>query len=343
MPHTLNLDASQPGAIEQAADLLGSGHLVAIPTETVYGLAADATNAVAIKKVFEAKQRPIGHPLIVHLSDPERLHQWVDGVPDFVWALVEEYWPGPLTILLPKKRGVSDSITGGQPGVAIRMPAHPVALETIRLLGGDIVAPSANPYGRISPTSASHVLRGMAGRIDAVLDGGDCTVGIESTILDLTDGTPGIARPGQISREELEAFLGRSLAKQATAGRAVPGNVKHHYQPVTPTTGIPAEHFQQSLPAFLAQSGRTGVIWWRCPPPASAVAESIQLPDNPDAYARMLYTAMHALDQADLTRIIIELPPMTEPWLAIHDRLGRACAPVGICQDNLPIPMRSGR
>lgn len=327
MPDTLTLDASQPGAIEQAADLLRAGHLVGIPTETVYGLAADATNPAAIKKVFEAKQRPIGHPLIVHLSDPEQIHQWVDRVPDIVWPLIDQYWPGPLTLLLPKKSGVSDFITGGQPGVAIRMPAHPVALETIRLLGGEIVAPSANPYGRISPTSASHVLRGMAGRIAAVLDGGECRVGIESTILDLTGNSPAIARPGQVSRAELETFLGMAITNQATAGQAVPGNVKHHYQPVTPTIGVPAERLPEALADLTGRAGRTGVIWWRSPPPESEVYEPIRLADNPDDYARMLYTAMHALDQAGLTRIVIELPPRTEPWLAIHDRLGRACAP----------------
>lgn len=326
MPDTLNLDSVQPGSIEQAADLLRAGHLVALPTETVYGLAADASNPAAIKKVFEAKQRPIGHPLIVHLSDPARIHRWVEQVPDFVWQLVDTYWPGPLTILLPKKAGVSELITGGHPGVAIRMPAHSVALETIRLLGGDIVAPSANPYGRISPTSASHVLREMAGRIDAVLDGGDCAVGIESTILDLTGDVPRIARPGQIGRSELEAFLGMSFSDHAAVTQAVPGNVKHHYQPVTPTIGVPPEHFSEALQELTGQAGRTGAIWWRSPPPGPAFSESIRLGDNPDGYARMLYTAMHAMDQADLARIVIELPPKTEPWLAIHDRLGRACS-----------------
>ncbi|MDL0431699.1 L-threonylcarbamoyladenylate synthase [Marinobacter sp. TBZ242] len=321
----IELDAGTPGDVEHAASLLRQGHIIAIPTETVYGLAADAGNPAAIKKVFEAKQRPIGHPLIVHLSDPERIHQWVDRVPDFVWPLIEEYWPGPLTILLPKKYGVSDFITGGQPGVALRMPAHPVALETLRLLGGDIVAPSANPYGRISPTSASHVLRGMAGRIRAVLDGGNCSVGIESTILDLTGEVPSIARPGVIGRSELERFLGMSFPDHAPAKRAVPGNVKHHYQPVTPTIGVPPERFPEALPELTGNTGRTGVIWWQSPPPESAVTESIRLGDNPEDYARMLYTAMHAMDQADLARIIIELPPKTEPWLAIHDRLGRAC------------------
>lgn len=321
----IELEAGKTGDIEHAASLLRAGNIVAIPTETVYGLAADASNPAAIRKIFAAKQRPIGHPLIVHLSDPERIHQWADQVPDLVWRLVEAYWPGPLTLLLPKKASVSDLITGGHPGVAVRMPAHSVALETLRLLGGEVVAPSANPYGRISSTSASHVLRGMAGRIDAVLDGGDCTVGIESTILDLTGEAPAIARPGQIGRHELEAFLGISLANHATEGRAVPGNVKHHYQPATPTTGIPSEHFSEVLPKLIGNSGRTGIIWWRYPPP-SAVTASIRLADNPDDYARMLYTAMHALDQNDLAHIIIELPPLTEPWLAIHDRLSRACA-----------------
>lgn len=323
---TTELDANQAGAIDQAADILRQGGLVAIPTETVYGLAADAGNSVAIRKVFEAKQRPIGHPLIVHLADPADVRYWAAPVPEMAWRLMEHYWPGPLTLLLPKKEGVSDLITGGQPGVAVRMPAHPVALATLKALGRDLVAPSANPYGRISPTSASHVVRGLAGRIDAILDGGSCSVGIESTILDLTGEQPAIARPGQIGQAELEAFLGMQVLSHAPTQRAVPGNVKRHYQPATPTLGVPADHFAETVTQLAATSERLGALWWHSPPPESAVAESIRLSDEPAGYGRMLYTALHALDQAGLTRIVVELPPASEPWRAINDRLSRACS-----------------
>lgn len=310
----------------QAARLLDEGRLVAIPTETVYGLAADASNEHAVRKVFEAKQRPLGHPLIVHVASAERIALWAESVPDVVWRLTETYWPGPLTILLPKKQGVSDVITGGHPGVAIRMPAHPVALKMIEALGRDVVAPSANPYGRISPTSSEHVQRGLAGRIDAVLDGGECSVGIESTILDLTGSVPAIARPGLVAQSQLEQFLGVSFVSGVPATMAVPGNVKQHYQPVTRTLGITSDRFRLELSALISQPGRTGVIWWQTPPPESDAVEAIQLSAEPELYARMIYTALHVLDQADLDRIVIEWPPQTEAWRALHDRLSRACA-----------------
>ncbi|RBP30023.1 translation factor SUA5 [Marinobacter pelagius] len=325
MPHTLKLDATQSGAIEHAANLLRRGQLVALPTETVYGLAGDAANPRAVKKIFEAKQRPLGHPLIVHLSDPRRIEQWASKVPETAWKLIEEYWPGPLTLLLPKKDSVSDFITGGQPGIALRMPAHRATLETIKLLGRDIVAPSANPYGRVSPTSAEHVINAMSGRIDAVLDGGHCTVGIESTIVDLTGERPSIARPGQISQRDIEQCLGISLSGKSPSQQAVPGNVKRHYQPNTPTIGLPAGDFSEQFPRRAPKGARIGVIWWQSVPGPEAT-ESTRLAADPDEYARMLYTAMHSMDQAALDYLFIELPPETDRWMAVHDRLRRACS-----------------
>lgn len=324
MPDTLTLDAARPEDLDQAASLLRDGHLVAMPTETVYGLAADASNEQAVRKVFEAKQRPIGHPLIVHVPAPERIRLWVEHLPDTAIRLMEAFWPGPLTLLLPKRRGVSDFITGGNPGVAVRMPAHPATLATMERLGRDLVAPSANPYGRISPTSADHVLAGLAGKIAAVLDGGDCSVGIESTIIDLTGDTPVIARPGQISQSDIEQCLGITLAPGKSASQAVPGSVKRHYQPVTPTVGVATERFADSLQEFAALGGRTGVIWWQTAP-GDGASEAIRLGADPKDYARMLYTAMHAMDRANVDRIVIELPPAQSQWLAVLDRLARAC------------------
>lgn len=324
MPDTLTLDATRSADLDQAASLLRNGHLVAMPTETVYGLAADASNEQAVRKVFEAKQRPIGHPLIVHVPAPERIRLWVEHLPDTAIRLMEAFWPGPLTLLLPKRHGVSDFITGGNPGVAVRMPAHPATLATMERLGRDLVAPSANPYGRISPTSADHVLAGLAGKIAAVLDGGDCSVGIESTIIDLTGDTPVIARPGQISQNDIEQCLGLTLAPGKSASQAVPGSVKRHYQPVTPTVGVATERFADRLHAFARAGGRTGVIWWQTAPGDSA-SEAIRLGADPKDYARMLYTAMHAMDRAKVDRIVIELPPAQNQWLAVHDRLARAC------------------
>ncbi|KPQ27292.1 MAG: tRNA threonylcarbamoyl adenosine modification protein, Sua5/YciO/YrdC/YwlC family [Marinobacter excellens HL-55] len=324
MPDTIKLDASQPADLEHAAAILRAGNLVAMPTETVYGLAADASNIEAVRRVFEAKQRPVGHPLIVHVADPERIALWVEKVPDTARRLIEKYWPGPLTLLLPKKGDVSDFITGSHPGVAVRMPAHPATLKTMGLLGRDLVAPSANPYGRISPTSAEHVLSGLSGKIEAVLDGGDCSVGIESTILDLTGGKHVIARPGQIAGSDIEDFLGFKLSPNLTSQHAVPGSVKRHYQPVTHTVGLAAHRFSELLPRLVPDGERVGVIWWQSPP-GDRASESIRLGATVDEYGRMLYTAMHSMDRANVDRIVIELPPQEPRWSAICDRLARAC------------------
>ncbi|MEC7728188.1 MAG: L-threonylcarbamoyladenylate synthase [Pseudomonadota bacterium] len=324
MPDTLTLDATRPTDLDRAANLLRNGHLVAVPTETVYGLAADASNEQAVRKVFEAKQRPIGHPLIVHVAAPERIRLWVEHLPEPAVQLIETFWPGPLTLLLPKRHNVSDFITGGNPGVAVRMPAHPATLATMERLGRDLVAPSANPYGRISPTTAEHVLSGLSGKIEAVLDGGECSVGIESTIIDLTGDTPVIARPGQVAQSDIERCLGITLAPGRSASQAVPGSVKRHYQPVTPTVGVTTERFADSLQTFARAGGRTGVIWWQTAPGDSA-SEAIRLGADPNEYARMLYTAMHSMDRANVDRIVIELPPRQDQWLAVQDRLGRAC------------------
>ena len=324
MPATITLSATKPADIETAANLLLAGHLVAVPTETVYGLAADASNDHAVRKVFEAKQRPVGHPLIVHVASPDRVKLWVDKLPEPAIRLIEAFWPGPLTLLLPKKSGVSDFITGGNPGVAVRMPAHPATLATLARLGRDLVAPSANPYGRISPTTADHVLAGLSGKIEAVLDGGECRVGIESTIVDLTGDTPVIARPGQIAQSDIEACLGVERAPGKGASQAVPGSVKRHYQPVTPTVGVASDQLEARLPDLAPTGEKVGIIWWHTSP-GDRAAQSIRLGADPQEYARMLYTAMHSMDQANVDRIVIELPPRESQWLAIHDRLGRAC------------------
>ena len=325
MPATIKLDATKSAHIEKAADLLLAGHLVAVPTETVYGLAADASNEQAVIKVFEAKQRPVGHPLIVHVASVDRVRLWVDHIPETAMQLIKEFWPGPLTLLLPKKSGISDFITGGNPGVAVRMPAHPATLATMEELGRDLVAPPANPYGRISPTTAEHVLAGLSGKIEAVLDGGDCSVGIESTIVDMTGKNPVIARPGQIGQSDIEACLGIALCSGKAASQAVPGSVKRHYQPVTTTVGVATHRFAGLLPELARAAEKIGVIWWQSPPGERA-SESIMLSADPNEYARMLYTAMHSMDKANVDRIVIELPPRESRWLAIHDRLKRACS-----------------
>lgn len=325
MTQTLRLDSAQPEHIRQAAQLLADGQLVAIPTETVYGLAADTGNAGAVRAVFAAKQRPIGHPLIVHLADPERMNHWATSVPETAWRLAEAFWPGPLTLLLPKHERASELITGASDRIAVRMPRHPVALDVIRTLGREVVAPSANPYGRISPTTADHVLAGLSGKIAAVLDGGACTVGLESTIVDLSGERPTVVRPGLIGPDQLASVLGRPVTAAGAANIAAPGNVKRHYQPKTPTSSIAPERLSAEVQALIRAGARVGVLWYRSAPP-EGVTTALQLSQQPGDYARMFYAALHSLDQASLSHIVIETPPVDDAWAALHDRLRRACA-----------------
>ena len=196
--------AVTPASIEQAADLLHRGKLVAIPTETVYGLGADASNPEAVAKIFQAKGRPADHPLIVHLAYASQMKDWAEEVPDSALRLASAFWPGPLTMILRKKASVPAVVTGGQETVALRVPDNPVALWLLRVFGGGIAAPSANRFGRISPTTAQHVAEELGDAVDCILDGGPCTVGVESTIIDLTDQQPTILRPGRITRSQLE-------------------------------------------------------------------------------------------------------------------------------------------
>jgi L-threonylcarbamoyladenylate synthase len=194
-------------SIQQAAQLLRKGRLVAVPTETVYGLGADATNPEAIKKIFAAKGRPADHPLIVHIPDASYLNAWAVDIPDSALILAERFWPGPLTLVLKKQPDVPLEVTGGQETIALRVPNHPVALNLLKVFGGGIAAPSANRFCRISPTQASHVAEELGDKVDLILDGGACQVGLESTIVDLSSGNPKLLRPGQIGKAEIEELL----------------------------------------------------------------------------------------------------------------------------------------
>jgi len=312
---------SSPEDLTTAANLLQAGELVALPTETVYGLAADAGNPEAVRAIFLAKGRPADHPLIVHIAAAEQLSAWVAAVPEAAWRLAAAFWPGPLTLVLPAARTVSPLVTGGQTRVALRVPAHPVFQAVLKRLGPErgLAAPSANPFGRISPTTAQHVQRHLAGRIAAVVDGGPCPVGIESTIVDLSGDHPRLLRPGRITAEALAPHLPRLLTTDATAPR-VPGMLDSHYAPSKPCYRIPIDLLDLHPSPFPDQ--RLGLIATR--PPDWPVARFWPMPAVPEDYASMLYSVLHQADGSDCDVLLIALPPEDPAWIAVHDRIRRA-------------------
>ena len=290
----------------QAAALLRQGQLVAIPTETVYGLAADATQEAAVKKVFALKGRPADHPLIVHLGDPSWASHW--GVlPPLFARLAERFWPGPLTLVVPRLARVSPFITGGQDSVALRVPRHPLTLETLLALGEPVVAPSANRFGHTSPTRAEHV-RSEFPEL-AVLDGGPCAVGLESSIVDLTGPQPRLLRPGQLSRKELEEVTGPLAAADLSAPR-VPGALERHYAPRTPTRWDDGR-----IPG-----GRWGWLGLH----SRGASTEVLMSASAEEYGAHLYAALRELDASGVELILIEPPPQEPEWEAVWDRLRRA-------------------
>lgn len=337
---------AHPDAIARAVEILRSGGLVALPTETVYGLGADARNPEAIARLYAVKGRPLGHPVIVHLSSAEMLSGWVRELPPAAQKLANAFWPGPLTLILPRAVGVPDAVTGGQDTVGLRVPAHPVALALLKAFGGGIAAPSANRFGRISPTTAAHVRTDLGTEVDCILDGGACPVGVESTIVAFPEGRPVILRPGMIT----EAQIANVLADRVTVGEAAsptaaesliraPGRLASHYAPNTPLAIVPVESLEARVrqacdeiapsrtEGKAVQAGRIGVMA-RCSPPASLMNHPavvwIMMPSSSDAYARELYATLRALDARGLSEIFAEALPEEAAWTAIQDRLSRA-------------------
>jgi len=307
---------SSPDDVATAVRLLRAGELVAVPTETVYGLAGDATNPDAIRAIFRAKGRPADHPLIVHLAAAEQLNDWVAHVPDTAWRLAAAFWPGPLTLVLPVARGVSPLVTGGQATIALRVPAHPIMHTILREVGRGLAAPSANPFGQISPTTAAHVRTHLAGKIAAVVDGGPCQIGIESTIVDLSGDQARILRPGAITREMIEAYVPCVETGTGPVPR-VPGDLASHYAPRTRCYRIPADLSESPYPdqriALLAQKRPTWPVttFW-------------SMPTEPEAYAHTLYATLHEADASGCDILLVAMPPDAPAWAGIHDRLRRA-------------------
>jgi L-threonylcarbamoyladenylate synthase len=285
--------------ITRAAALLRAGRLVAFPTETVYGLGANALSEEAVRLIFEAKGRPLSSPLIVHVASIEMARELASEWPEKAELLAQAFWPGPLTIIVPKKSSVPDTVTAGLPSVGLRMPAHPMARALLEAAQIPIAAPSANRFTELSPTTAEHVRQGLAGaHVDMVLDGGACTVGIESTVISLAGATPRILRPGMISQTQIEAVIGPVACG---AGAESPGQHPRHYSP------------------------RTRVVLGDSPREGNGYRLDFQvMPQDPAAYAERLYRELHELDGKGYDWISIELPPDTPEWAGIRDRLSRA-------------------
>jgi len=318
-------------AIEYAANLLRQGRLVAFPTETVYGLGADASNPDAVRRIFQAKGRPAGHPLIVHVPSVDCLNDWVLTVPDAAQQLAARFWPGPLALILNKRPEVPMVVTGGQNTVGLRMPDHPVALRLLRAFGGGIAAPSANRFCRISPTQAAHVEEELGDAVDLILDGGACQVGVESTIVDLSGNRPKLLRPGHITRRDIEAVLQTELmiigprsGQTNQAEMRAPGMMAVHYAPLTVAMLCPANHLPEMIQELNFRNKKIGILAYRSEQVENTLARIIPMPEQADDYAQTLYASLRELDSLQLDIILIEQPPQTEAWRAINDRLGKA-------------------
>jgi len=317
--------------VAEAVARLRAGELVAFPTETVYGLGADAANPAALAKIFAAKGRPADHPLIVHLPSPAHLARWAREVPAEAERLAAAFWPGPLTLILKRRPEVSDAVTGGQDTVGLRVPNHPLALELLTAFDGGIAAPSANRFGRISPTSADHVREELGDRVPLVLDGGPCPIGIESTILDLSRGVPVVLRPGAVGATDIARVLGRApetTVPQAETPR-VSGSLEAHYAPSTPLALVSSDGLLFALRNALVAGEKVAVL----APTAQAITHELvtwkQAPAEPAGFAHDLYASLRELDALGCVCILVQQPPAGEAWLAVNDRLRRAAAGAG--------------
>ena len=328
-----------PTRIDRAVAVLRAGGLVAFPTETVYGLGADATKAQAVRRIFAAKGRPDTNPLIVHVADEQVARRYAAGWPDEAARLARRFWPGPLTLVAPRGQQIRPEVTAGLETVGLRAPDHPLALELLRAFDGPLAAPSANRSGRISPTTAEHVRHELGEAVELILDGGACKVGIESTVLDLTRGKPAILRPGAVTQQQIEQVIGpvELLATSIDLSRPArsPGQQAVHYSPTTPAFRFQAgdasrliewlnEHSTE-MAAVLLIEGSGSLSDAR----SSTASRHLDfLSPDPQEFARELYAALRRADAVAGTAIFIELPPPTPQWAAVRDRILRATRPL---------------
>ncbi len=313
--------------IEEAVEALRAGDLVAFPTETVYGLGANAADPAAVAKIFELKGRPADHPVIVHLDNPRYLHRWVSSVPPIAEALAARFWPGPLTLILPVAGDVNPLVTGGQDSIGIRIPSHPIAQQLLTAFGGGIAAPSANRYGRLSPTKPEHVREEFGSALRVVLDGGESQIGLESTIVSCIDNLPRLLRPGFITSSQLERVVGK-LAVGGAVPRA-PGDRLVHYAPATPLEIVAADDLETRAGDLADRGDKVAVLAMRPPLHAHLRMTWINAGKKPDAYAHHLYNHLRTLDRVGCVRILVQSPPADERWTAVIDRLQRASGPRG--------------
>ncbi|HEX8321090.1 L-threonylcarbamoyladenylate synthase [Longimicrobium sp.] len=319
----------EPATLAHAAQVLRNGGLVAFPTETVYGLGAHALDPDAVARIFAAKGRPGYNPLIVHVADADAARRLASQWPDEARRLADAFWPGPLTLVLPKDGAVPDAVTAGLPSVALRVPAHPVAHALLRVAAIPVAAPSANRSTQVSPTTAAHVLEGLGDRVDVIVDGGPCPVGIESTVISLAGPRPTLLRPGTVSIDDLRAVIGDvalpSADPHAEAARPSPGMMDRHYAPRATVRIIPREDRDRAIEAAAREvdGGRRigGLLLHDADP---RIAPVIRMPADPAGYASRLYAALHELDAAGCDAILVDAVPDDPAWAGIRDRLRRA-------------------
>ena len=317
----------------EAARILRAGGLVAFPTETVYGLGADATNPAAVAKIFAAKGRPATNPLIVHVADAGTARRYVGAWPEKAALLAARFWPGPLTLVLPRSPQLAPAVSAGLATVGLRVPDHPVALELLQYFGGPVAAPSANRSNRVSPTTAQHVREELGDVVDVILDGGPCRVGIESTVLDLSGERPVILRPGGVPRGQVEAVVGpvdvaTSVHDPAEPAKS-PGRQETHYAPRAPAYRVPPLRWSDAVARMgHLPRGRHVLLALNLPDGESHEVTSIAMPQEPAEYARRLYAALRQADGLGADAILIELPPEEPQWEAVRDRISRATRPL---------------
>lgn len=317
--------------VELGAQLLQRGGLVAFPTETVYGLGADAENVAALARLFAVKRRPETHPLIVHLASREALPRWAARVSAAAWRLAEACWPGPLTLLVDKAPRVPDAATGGLPSVGLRVPAHPVALELLRRFGGGVAAPSANRFGRVSPTRPEHVVADLGDDIDLVLDGGQCTIGLESTILDVRGDVPVLLRPGAVTVEQVQAILGVELGRSSRGDVRAPGMLASHYAPDARVEVVESQLLAASARALSAKGERVALLL--CAADEREGLEALpnvtlfDLGATTELAAQRLYACLRAADLAGASVVLASLPVANGLGAALADRLAKAAGP----------------
>ena len=306
--------------IARAAEILRAAGLVAFPTETVYGLGADASSAKALARLYAVKGRPTDHPVIVHFATAIDAFAWASEVSQAAEQLAERLWPGPLTLILKRSAKAKDFVTGGQDTIGVRVPSHPVAQELLKTFGGGLAAPSANRFGRVSPTTAAHVREDLGNDVDLVLEGGPSEVGIESTIVDVSGAVARILRPGGISRADIEAVLGAVEEKAADSPRHS-GGLERHYAPRTRARMVPTHFLDREIASY---GDKVAVLAFSRPD--ERVDYWLRMPRDPAAYAQRLYAALRELDEGGCELMLIESPPETQEWAAVLDRLRRMTA-----------------